>query len=92
MRWQLDQQKMGTSFRPFSICTDGSTVFVTDPGQVMLHLLSVEDGSVLTSIRLHKSDIHFPCCLRVQGEHLFVGHENEQGTYFISKFTKPNDV
>ena len=85
VRWQVDQQQMGESFLPWSICTDGSTVFVADPLSVVLHLLSVQDGLVLMSIRLHQ----YPSCVRLHGEHLYIGHENRDGKYCISKFTKP---
>ena len=92
MRWQVDTQQMGRSFVPFSICTDGSTVFVANASQDVLHLLSVEDGSVLTSINLSPSGFHFPSCVRLRGDHLFVGHMNKEGTYCVSKFAKPTAV
>ena len=53
IRWRIVQQQMGKRFHPWSICTDGTTVFAADPTQFQLHLLSVEDGSVVTSISLH---------------------------------------
>ena len=89
VRWQVDQQKMSESFRPLSICTDGSTVFVVNTGPAVLHLLSVEDGSFLRSIGLRLFGFHLPSCVRIQKEHLYVGHENREGTYCISKLTKP---
>ena len=89
MHWLLDKQQIGGSFLPWSICTDGSTVFVAnlDPA-VLLHLLSVEDGSVLTSISLRPFGFRILSCVRLQGEHLFLGHKNEERAYCISKFTK----
>ena len=92
MRWQVDTQQMGRSFVPFSICTDGSTVFVANASQDVLHLLSVEDGSVITSINLYPFGLRFPCCVRLRGDHLFVGHMTIERTYCVSKFTKPTAV
>ena len=90
-RWQVGQQQMGKFFHPWSVCTDGSTVFVADFVQHQLHLLSVEDGSVLTSINLYQIDIDFPSCVRLQGEHLYIGH-GDLNTYCITKFNKPTEV
>ena len=92
VRWQADTQQMGGSFVPFSICTDGSTVFVVNASQDVLHLLSVEDGSVIMSINLSLFGFRFPSCVRLQGDHLFVGHMNTEGIYCVSKFTKPTAV
>ena len=95
VRWQVDKKQMGgssgmrTSFIPWSICTDGNAVFIVDPFLGKLHLLSVEDGSVLASITLHQFGIEIPCCVRLQGDYLHIGHMNKKGdTYCISKFTK----
>ena len=88
--WQVDTQKMGRSFVPFSICTDGSTVFVANAVRNVLYLLSIEDGSINITINLRPFGVHFPVCVRVQGEHLYIGHMEQMGdTYCISKFTKP---
>ena len=66
---------------------------VTDPVQHQLHLLSVEDGSELTSFNLYPFGLRDPSCVRLLGEHLYVGHVNEKGdTYCITKFTKPTEV
>ena len=93
VRWQVDQQKMGGSFRSRSICTDGSTVFILNARPSKLYLVSVEDGSVLTSISLHRFGIIYPGCVRLQGEHLYVGHLNQKlDTYCISKFFQPHEV
>ena len=90
VRWQVGQEQMGESFIPQSACTDGSTVFVAN-AVMMLYLLSVEDGSVLTSINLFPFDITFQSCVRLQGERLFVGHMKKTlDTYSISKFIKPS--
>ena len=92
VRWQVGLQQMDESFHPWSICKDGSTVFVSDPVPSMLHLLSVEDGSVLTSINLYPLGFRLPSCVRLQGDILYVGHMNKEYIYCISKFTKPTDV
>ena len=90
VRWLLDEQQMGQSFRPWSICTDGSTLFIADLFMDGLYLVSIDDGSVLTSIRLHPLHIFLPSCVRLQGEYLYVGHMDEKReNYCISKFTKP---
>ena len=92
VRWQVDKHAV---FSPWSMCTDGSTVFVVNPIVNRLHLLSVDDGSVLKSIDLRTHGIRFAGCVlaQVQGEHLYIGHINEKGdTYCISKFTKPTEV
>ena len=91
VRWQVDEQQIGRHSLLSSICTDGSTVFVTDPLHCLLHLLSVEDGSVVTSINLGLFGLSIPTCVRLQGEYLYVGHENKTlDTYCISKFAKPS--
>ena len=94
VRWQVDKNQMGgssgmrTSFRPWSICTDGDTVFVVDLIMNSLRRLSVEDGSILTSISLYPFGIKLPSCVRLQGNYLHIGHMNKKGdTYYISKFT-----
>ena len=91
---------MGEKFHPWSICTDGSTVFVTDVLSAKLHLISVEDGSVNITISLHPSGLDYPTSVRLRGEYLYVGHlKQKMDTYFISKFTnqsqfraKPLDI
>ena len=93
VRWNVDKQQMGETFLPWSISTDGSADFVVNLFEYKLHLLSVEDGSVLRPISLYPFGIDVPCCICLQGEHLFVGHMNKDGdTYCVSKFTKPTAV
>ena len=96
VRWQVDKQQMGSSsgmrasFRPWSICTDGSTVFVLTARPTKLHGLSLEDGLVVVSINLHPFGIIYPSCVRLRREHLYVGHMSEnQDSFCVSKFTKP---
>ena len=92
VRWQLGMQQMGTSFNPWSICTDGIIIFVADAGSIKLHLLSVNDGSVVTSINLYRFGIYLPTCVRLQGELLYVGHKEQKERYCITKFAKPRAV
>ena len=89
IRWQVGKQQMNGSIYPWGNCTDGSTVFVTDPFQHQLHLLSVDEGSILTSINLHPFGLVLPSCVRLHRDHLYVGHLNKNvHTYCISKFAK----
>ena len=82
MRWQ----HMGR--QPWSTCTDGSTIVVADLGLNRLYLLSIENGSILASFDLRPFGF-LPSCVRLHGEHLYVGHVNEkEETYCISKFTE----
>ena len=92
MRWQVDSQQVGESFLPWGICTDGNTVFITDPLH-RLHLVSVEDGSVLAPIHLYPFGIRYPGYVRLQGDHLYIGHmDGKADTYCISRFIKPSAV
>ena len=90
VRWKVDKQQMGKMFYPWNICTDVSTIFFTSVVENKLHILSVEDGSVLMSISLRPFDIVLPGCVRLQEEHLYVGHLNDNlDTDHISKIIKP---
>ena len=93
VRWQVGIQQMGGSFHPWSICTDGSTVFIVNALPAKLHLLSVEDGSVVMPISLLSFGHIYPGFASLQGENLYVGHMDEKReTYCISKFTKPTVI
>ena len=93
VQWQVDEQQIGESFCSWNICTDGSTVFVADASRIKLHLVSAEDGSVLTSISLQPYGISLSGFICLQGEHLYIGHVIDKLTaYCISKFVKPNAV
>ena len=96
MRWQVDTRQVdtqiGRSFIPWNICTDGNVVFVAEVVHMKLHLVSVDNGSVLTSINLSPFGFRYLGCMRLQGDHLFVGHMNKEATYCISKIIKPTDV
>ena len=88
--WQVDQQQIGGPFLPWSICTDGSMVFIINVFQYNVHVVSVEDGLIVTSINLQPFKIELSGYARLQGEHLYIGHTNKEGdTTYISKFTKP---
>ena len=89
-RWEVGKQEMGERFYPTSICTDeDNTVYVTDYWENKIHQLSVEDGSVITSIDLHHFGIACPFTVRVLGQHLYVEHYRNPGDkYAISKFKK----
>ena len=90
VRWQVDRHRARRSFFPWSICTDGSTAFVAEAFSAKLHLLSAEDRSVIKSVHLHPLGITLPSCVRLQGEHLYVGHLNEHfDAYCIGKCVKP---
>ena len=90
VRWQVDKHQASGSFFPWSLCTDGSTVFVVDAFSAKLHLLAVEDGSAIKSVNLHPLGITLPSCVRLQAEYLFVGHLNEHfDAYCIGKCVKP---
>ena len=90
LRWQVYQPKMGGPSLPWSICTDGSTVFVLSPVDNKLNLLSIDDGSMITTINLRPFGVRLPSCIRLYREHMCIGHMDEKReTYCISKFTKP---
>ena len=82
----------GGKFDGKLMSTDGNIVFVVTHQWAKLYLLSVGDGSVVTSVNLHSFGIDLPSCVRIHGEYLFVGHEDDKGAYCISKFTKPTKL
>ena len=92
MRWQVDKQQIAGIFYPWSICTDGTIVFVASLGTAVLHLLSVGDGSVLTTISLSPFGTRDPSCVHFQGDHVHVGYVDEDNRFCISKFAKPVTV
>ena len=65
IRWQVDEEQTGEAFVPWSICTDGSTVLAADAFQNRLHLMSVNDGSFLSSINLSPFGVLLPGCVRL---------------------------
>ena len=69
---------MGEKFEPWSICTDDEkVVYVADYNQDMIHLLSVEDCSAITSI--DHCAIISPFTVRFHGLylHIRVFHDKE---------------
>ena len=89
-RWEAGKEEMGESFFPWSICTDeGNIVYVVDFQQNTIHLLSAEDGSVITSIDAHHYGIVNPVAVRFHDQHLYVEHYRNPGDkYAISKFER----
>ena len=86
IRWQVDQQQMGDFF-PSSIFVHNGMVYLADPVQHKLHLLSGEDGSVVTSVALGAWQVFYPSSVRAQGGYLYIRHSNyERNAYCISKF------
>ena len=68
VRWQLGKEQIGEYFLPWSICTDDNIVFVANFALKHLHLLSVDDGSVLTSVNLRPFGIYILSAVYVQRE------------------------
>ena len=79
---------MGEKFDPWSICTDeNNTVYVADFFQKAIHLLSAEDGSVITSIDARHYAMWNLIAVRIHDEHMYVEHKSDD-KYVISKFEK----
>ena len=89
-RWEVGKEQMGEKFDPWSICTDEeNTVYVTDFKQIMVHLLSAEDGSVIRSIDTRHYGMRNLIAVRFHDQHLYVEHKRESAKrYVISKFEK----
>ena len=89
-RWEAGKQQMGEEFKPWSICADDdNTVYVSDYKQNMIHLLSAEYGSVVTSINLLHYGIVFPFGVSFQDQCIYVEHLYIPGQkYAISKFKR----
>ena len=86
--WQTGPEQMGELCNPWSICSDKDhTVYVADYGQDKLHVLSTEDGSVLSSINLIESNIVTPFFIRVHDETVYIAHRNitDEDRYQVSK-------
>ena len=87
-RWQVGKEQMGEKFFPVSICTDDyNTVYVAD-FSLMIHLLSVADGSVIKQINGKNYGIYDIFTVRFHDHHLYVEHVNYElkRKYAISKF------
>ena len=65
-KWKIGKGEMGKKFDPYSICPDqtDTAIYVSDFGKHMLHILSVEDGSVVASVSLVQWGIKPPTCVR----------------------------
>ena len=89
-RWEVGKEEMGEKFLPCSICTDDDNkVYVADCNQDMIHLLSAEEGSVVTSINLLHYRIVSPFAVRFQDQCIYVEHLYMPGKkYAISKFKR----
>ena len=87
-RWEVGKKQMGEKFLPWSICTDDdNTIFVADFEQIMIHLLSAEDGSVITSIGTGHYGMWNLVAVRIHDDHLYVENRNVDN-YVISKFKR----
>ena len=89
-RWEAGKEQMGEKFYPCSICTDeDNTVYVADFEQIMIHLLSPEDGSIITSIDGRHYGIVNPVAVRIHGQQLYIEHYRyPSDKYAISKFKR----
>ena len=89
-RWEAGKGQMGEKFFPLSTCTDDdNTVYVTDYSQNMIHLLSAEDGSVVTSIILSHYRIAHLFVVRCHDQCLYVKHYCKTvKKYAINKFKR----
>ena len=65
IRWKTGVDLMGVDCFPWSVCTDrDNTVYMTDPVNEKLYLLSAEDGAVIRSVSLRPYGIISPVCVR----------------------------
>ena len=90
MKWQTGRQQKGLGFLPLSICAGrNNTLYVTDPDQCKLYLLSTDDGAVIDSVNLSQYDIVCPVSVRARGEHVHIAHRRakEKNKWQISSFT-----
>ena len=89
-RWEAGKEQMGVDCMPWSVCTDDdNTIYVADYKQNIIHLLSAEDGSVVTSISLPHYGIANPFAVRFHDQCLYVKHcPNPDSKYAISKFKR----
>ena len=89
-RWEVGPEQMGNQFFPCSVCTDEhNSVYITDYLQQMMHLLSAEDGSVITSVDLRQYGILNPVTIKIDEHYLYVEHYRAPGCkYVINKFQR----
>ena len=90
-RWEAAEEQMGEKFYPSSICTDeDNTVYVPDFKQHTIHLLSAEDGSIITSIiDAGHYGMWNLIAVRFHDHHLYVERYRNPGyKYAISKYER----
>ena len=89
-RWEVGKEELGEEFFPWGICTDyNDNVYVADFNQNMIHLLSADDGSVITSITLQHYGIVGSFAVRFHDQCLYVEHHRHSGRrYAVSKFKR----
>ena len=89
-RWEVGKEQMGEKFEPWSICTDDdNVVYVADFSQDMIHRLSPEDGSTISSVDLERHGIIAPFTVKFHDHCLYVEHDKyPHEKYAISKFKK----
>ena len=96
-RWEIGKEQMGEKFDPWSICTDHTgCVYVADFDQKKVHLLAVEDGSVIKrfSIGVYYGIINI-FTVRFHDQHLYVEHEIKRQTgdkYAVTKFKQNIEI
>ena len=78
----IDKEKLGEECHPVSVCTDReNNVYIADYYQHKLHVLSAEDGTVLSRINLDPYGIVFPVCVRISNDFIYyVSHANINDT------------
>ena len=90
-KWKIGKEEMGKKFDPYSICPDetGNVIYVSDFGQHMLHILSADDGSVVTSVSLVQWRIVPPTCVGTHDNDVYIAHRDEKRQKLqISEFTR----
>ena len=90
-KWKIGKGEMGKKFDPYSICPDqtDNAIYVSDFGKHMLHILSVDDGSVVTSVSLVQWRIVPPTCVRAHDNDVYITHRDDKKQKLqISKFTR----
>ena len=76
-RWKTDKEQLGQECCPVSVCTDRqNNVYVSDYLQHKLHVLSAEDGTILSGINLLPHDIVYPMCIRISNDFMYISHKD----------------
>ena len=89
-RWKIGKQQMSVNCCPWSICKGkNKEVYVADWPMLNLHILSREDGSLISTINLKQYGVLNSSCVFVQDEHICLIHTDEMGDkYQKSKFSQ----